>query len=131
MQSDSPEHGIKHHHPADRAPPRFDNGMAPGTAIKWVYRPRWHLDVKSDRGLIVADGGQTVADAERTIIDTLLAHGRAGMAELALAAEVDLSDAETTAALGTLEAAGIVEQVGDDTPQWRVVAEKEVAACEQ
>jgi len=66
-------------------------------------------------------------DTQRTIIDTLLAHGRAGMAEIALAAAVDRSYSETTAALGTLEAAGIVEQVGDECPQWRVVAEKEVA----
>jgi len=79
---------------------------------------------------VVTDGGSTVADAERTIIDTLLAHGRCGLGEIALAAAVDRSYSETTAALGTLEAAGIVEQVGDDTPQWRVVAEKEVAACE-
>jgi hypothetical protein len=71
--------------------------------------------------------GECTDDTQRTIIDTLLSHGRAGMAEIALAAEVDLSDAETTAALGTLEAAGIVEQVGDGTPQWRVVEDKEVA----
>ena len=66
-------------------------------------------------------------DTQRTIIDTLLAHGRCGLGEIALAAEVDRSYSETTAALGTLETAGIVEQVGDECPQWRVVAEKEVA----
>ena len=72
-------------------------------------------------------GAVTQSDTQRTIIDTLLAHGRAGLGEIALAAEVDRSYSETTAALGTLEAAGIVEQVGGDSPQWRVVAEKEVA----
>ena len=69
----------------------------------------------------------TQSDTQRTIIDTLLAHGRAGLGEIALAAEVDRSYAETTAALGTLESAGIVEQVGEATPQWRVVEEREVA----
>ena len=39
----------------------------------------------------------------------------------------DGSVSETTAALGTLEAAGIVEQVGAECPQWRVVDGKEVA----
>ena len=69
-------------------------------------------------------------DTQATIIDTLLSHGRCGLGEIALAAAVDRSYSETTAALGTLEAAGIVEQVGAECPQWRVVAEKEVAACE-
>ena len=71
-------------------------------------------------------GAVTQSDTQRTIIDTLLAHGRAGLGEIALAAEVDRSYAETTAALGTLEAAGIVEQVGDECPQWRVVEDREV-----
>jgi len=44
---------------AEPAPPRWADGMAPGTAIKWAYTPRWHLDEHPyTLGTIVADGGQ-------------------------------------------------------------------------
>ena len=122
-ESDSLEHAVEHHDPADPAPPRFGNGMAPGTAIKWVYLPRWHLDVKSDRGLILADGGRLAtpaSDEQATIIDTLADSGPAGISELALAAEVGRSYGAVTAALGVLEDGGLVEQVGGDSPQWRL-----------
>jgi hypothetical protein len=33
--------------------------MAPGTSIKWVYVPRWHLDRHPEsNGHIIADGGR-------------------------------------------------------------------------
>jgi len=72
---------------------------------------------------IRADGGQTHADPDsprKTIIDTLSSHGRVGLSELALAAEVGRSYNTTCAALGTLEEGGLVEQVGDGSPQWRL-----------
>ena len=43
---------------AEPAPSRWSAGMAPGTAVKWAYTPRWHIDEhpESDHH-IVADGG--------------------------------------------------------------------------
>jgi hypothetical protein len=40
------------------APARWNAGMAPGTAVKWAYVPRWHIGEhpESDHH-IVADGG--------------------------------------------------------------------------
>lgn len=69
--------------------------------------------------------GQTVATPRATILDTLSEYGQAGLSELALAAKVDRSYRETVAALGTLETGGLVEQVGDKTPQWRLTTEGE------
>jgi hypothetical protein len=48
---------------AEPAPSRWSAGMAPGTAVKWAYTPRWHIDehLESDHH-IVADGGRPRRD---------------------------------------------------------------------
>ena len=43
---------------AEPAPSRWSAGMAPGTAVKWAYTPRWHIDEHPESNHhIVADGG--------------------------------------------------------------------------
>ena len=88
------------------------------------------VDTSSGEGEIIADGGRLAtpaSDEQATIIDTLADSGPAGISELALAAEVGRSYGAVTAALGTLEDGGLVEQVGGDSPQWRLVEDAEVA----
>jgi len=66
---------------------------------------------------IRADGGQAVAD-QTTILDKLADHGRCGLSEMRLAAEVGRSYGETVDALDTFEAGGLVEEISDS--QWRL-----------